>query len=325
MKHIKLISAIFLAIMLVACDGFSFVATTYNTDVKGSVLNAMSRGDTISYWLSGSDSLEGAEIKAYPVKSDGTYLTSSDGSAKVNRRGEFNFFQLKSGRYKLVGKKAGWVFVPAYVDINGNSITLPPISAFKEVSSDTLVILLEWENNRIDLDGILTYYDGWSRDYVGYITTNNSAAPELSTSGYKYKSKTGDITLVRDITKDTDEKLPRIETIVINWDSNANFVNKNGNSLGDVPNNVLSYYINAFEGSVTGVDEGYNSKSFSNAKVHIMYGNSHYGTFTAPINTDQKTIHVLDIEVNESNYTIPRSKSSIIRSLKLNNDFVKIH
>lgn len=271
------------------------------TNVKGNTLNAMAPSSKTDYWVSGDQSLEGATISFYPQNSDGTYSSIASNTTTVNYDGTYSIGSIGMRKYKVQGEKPGWVFVPKFVDIAGEDMDLGPLSAYLNQGSDTMVILLSWEDKSLDLDGVLTYYDSklGQRSHVGW---------KGNTQDYSIGAN-GAIERKRDVVASTERSIPRVETILVKLDTD-NLSTETGTdyiSGKNIPRNQLRYYVNnpIFNGSVTGVDDGYNSIAFSNAVVDIMYGTTHYGGWTMPWNTAEKTLHIANIDVSlDKGFTI---------------------
>lgn len=317
-----------LVILTFASCGFleEVLTEVFFTDVRGDVVNAMADASSTEYWKEDADTdLVGATISFYRRSSDGTYSTSAASTTTVSTTGSFGITDLLMGEYKISGEKTGWVFVPRYVNISGEDMDLPPVIAYPSQGNDTAVILLSWEDTGLDLDAILTYYDGSGRDYIGYLdsyteTTNNLTLQGITANNFQdgnAANTTCPITRPRDIQAGTSATIPRVETIIIPWSDSATYLGDiNGvdpavtdilPETNGVPGNQLKLYVNCYnssELSLTGIDEGLlTDEPFSNAQVDIMYtdidGNTaHYGGASVPWNTGSNILEMAEINVD---------------------------
>jgi len=319
-KSIVLLGLLSLMLVtLVSCGFMEEVLTeVFFTDVRGDVVNAMAPADETEYWKEdASTDLIGATISFYRQESDGTYPASATRTTTVSSTGSFGVTDLLMGEYKIDGSKTGWIFVPRYVSISGEDMDLPPVIAYPTQGNDTAVILLSWEDTNLDLDAILTYFDGSGRDYIGYLDSATVSNNNLSLDGFVTSNfNDGDasstscpITRPRDIQEGTDPNIPRVETIIIPWSDSASYLgDKSGtiNETNGVPNNQLRFYVNCYSSSLslTGLDEGTsNDVPFSGAQVDIMYTDrsgftSHYGGASVPWNTASKVLQMAEINVD---------------------------
>lgn len=313
------IITVLLLLTFASCDLVEEVLTeVFFTDVRGDVVNAMADADSTEYWKDdATNDLVGATISFYRRGADGTYSTTADSTTTVSSTGSFGLVNLLMGEYKITGSKTGWVFVPRYVNISGEDMDLPPVIAYPTQGDDTVVILLSWEDTDLDLDAIVTYYDGSGRDYIGYLDSATIAANNLDVGSITVSNfNDGDalnascpITRPRDIQSSTLATIPRVETIVIPWSDTASYlgdISGTVNSTNGVPNNQLKLYVNCYSSalSLTGLDEGTDADvPFSGAQVDIMYtdfngATAHYGGATVPWNTDSMILQMAEINVD---------------------------
>lgn len=279
------------------------------TDVSGKVVNSMTTGSTTEYWMDGTNSLSGATLSFYAQNADGTYSTTVTTTATVLSNGSYTRTGIAMGKYKIQGSKTGWVFVPRYIDITGKSMSLPPVIAYPDQGDDIIAIILSWEDSTLDLDAILTYYDDTTptkRKYVGhldtYLTNANITTPDIDKAGTVVTSGNANIPISkpRDIESTTSSSLPRIETILIKWSDTAPYKSNTGN-IGGVLNNQLRYYINGYDGSLTGGT----TVPFSDAQVDVMYTDwngihTHKGGWTTPWNSNEKVLNIVNISVDST-------------------------
>ncbi|MDA3850460.1 MAG: hypothetical protein PF447_04240, partial [Spirochaetaceae bacterium] len=186
-----------------------------------------------------------------------------------------------------MGEKDGWVFVPRYVNITGEAMEMPPVSAYEvptlvSGSLGELVIVLSWEDVTVDLDGIITYPESSNtRNYIGYIG-DSDITTSFTQAGTRALSSDVPITRPRDVTTPTSTPvstpadIPRVETIRIPWSDSAFYVK---DVIADtiteqdgVANNELRYYVNCWTPtrSLTGIDSDSTDKAFSNAQVDVV-------------------------------------------------------
>ena len=321
-KNLIIASTIAILITLLAgCDGVLVLTAdpeyVYYTNVSGSTVNAMSTGDTKEYWKDGTDSLTNSTLKFYKKNTNGTYSTVSSASATVDAYGSYTVRNIAMGEYKIQGEKTGWVFVPRKIDIAGENMTLPPISAYKSQGNNALVIVLSWEDKTLDLDGHLTFYDEnteTNRNRVFYgnkiyaVSGVNTIIQERDVLGYNINSPTVSVE-----NQYTSIDIPRVETIVVKHNADAPYYSATG-TTDSISNKDLIYYVHSFSkvGGLTGVDDfgGDGQIAFSDAQVDIMYTDStgttkHYGGFIAPWNTYETNIAFARITANtDGSFTV---------------------
>lgn len=287
------------------------------TNVKGNTVNVMASADSSDYWKgSGTETLEGAVLKFYPINTNGTYSSIPSNTVTVRSDGSYNEGAIGMRKYKIQGEKAGWVFVPSFVNISGEDMTLPPISAYQDTEKDRIVILLSWEDTDLDLDAITTYYDGYSRDYVGYLDSSADVVTPFAKQGMRNQSVTNNVPISRprDIKSDTKTTVPRVETMVIKWNDDAPYLGNTGLTEG-VRNNQLRYYVHCYSGnrSLTGSS----NEAFSEAQIDIMFtdweGNHIYkGGYKVPWHTSEDTLNMINISVDpEDGFVIYTGNGSV--------------
>ena len=299
----KIITFLILGILVLGFTGcewlFEAAIEGLYTTVDGEVVNAKLQSTSdLDYWKSDSDTLVGATISLYKYDEDtGLFEATAKYEDEVDNSGEVHFSEVYVGKYKVDGEKTGWTFVPRVVDIAGDDVNLPNIMAYPDAPDNSFTILLSWQNDDIDLDSYLTFYDGTStRNKVYY-------------SNPTYNS--GLITLDRDITESTSAGIPRIETttlMVPATSTSEGFFTSSGTTEG-IPDYQLRFYVDAYSAasdpsvSLTGMD---GTKSSAFAQVDVMYVNTdisfgplgplHYGSWEIPWNTAENVLHVLNFE-----------------------------
>ena len=309
----KLTLKAFLTVLLVFIAVFSFTGCDFLletiieglfTTVDGTVVNAKATGDTTEYWKAGDNTLEGASIKLYSYnKTSGSFSATADYSTTVSSTGSYSIAEVLVGKYKVVGEAAGWTFVPRVVDIAGEDVNLPTIMAYPEADEYTATILVSWEDEDLDLDSYLTYYNGTSRDYIGY------TGPGYN---YSYISDSSETILNydRDVSLSTDASIPRVETItVVEPLNSAPFFGDDTLDSDGIPYNELRFYVklyNTDDGSLTGLDADSGSKKSAFAQVDVMYQGAsgtdaeHFGSRELPWNTDENLLHVVTFKGQDS-------------------------
>ena len=164
MKKITLIAAISLLILFIAACTLSVddgTITLTLSNYTGKAVNVKAAGTTTSYWKvsnTSTETIEGATVNIYGYdKTTGTYSTTVTKTTTVGSDGTFTFASLEPNKYKLVGTKTDWTFVPRYVEITGSSATFPDLMAYQTAAAGQITIITSWKNTTIDVDSILTY------------------------------------------------------------------------------------------------------------------------------------------------------------------------
>ena len=283
-KIFKSGSVIVTALLVLSSCEFSYSGGNYkpqpeSNDVQGRTVNAMASSGASNFWEDGPYTLAGAQIRAmnldYPSYTETAYVDNS---------GYFFFNSLPSGRYLITGNHSGWIFVPREISIIGASGPLPDILAYHQsrVDSETIVILTQWENTDIDIDSHLVIDNDQNEDngYWGLVNYNNTSEPGVS--------------LDRDITtSDMDFGYPAVETMRI-------YSNPVPDGTGQ-----LRFYLQSYtDDGLTGMEFDPSDPLYqrrANAVVHVMQGQTHFGTWYMPIETLETTLGILKIDVTDGN------------------------
>jgi hypothetical protein len=274
---------------LTGCDWFVEALLS----VEGDVVNAKQSGDKSDYWKSSSGTLEGATVKLYKV--DASYNVSGDvyKSAEVDSTGGYSIPNVEDGRYKLTGSKSGWTFVPQIVDVTGFVSLMPTLIAYPEESTNTLTIIVSWENINYDVDL--------------HAMVGDPSPGEVNYSNDQYET----VTLDRDVTTPynngtdgdpTDKEIPRVETITVS--SEPSKISPNEDPINSA---TIRFYVNSFgrfdsDGtSLTSALTGYEPDNIPSAyvTVYAMKGNEHYGTWELPYNTYENTLKVITMHFDD--------------------------
>lgn len=291
-----LIVAVILSFSLIGCE--STLGGGYRTyNVNGDVVNAKLDGNETNYWtIDGStsgDTLTNAAVRLFKVDGDYTVSSSASYTSSVNSSGEFYFSEIQTGKYKLTGSKFDWTFVPLYVDVSGDNVTLPTLIAYpKEADSTTVTILVAWENINYDVD-----LHAAIGDPVEEVYYNN---PSSSFNGH--------VNLDRDVTSpyndaQTSAAIPRVETITVSGKPDNIYTED------DTPDDAdtVRFFVNSYgrfypNGSLPSALTGYEDNDIPSAwaTVYAMVGNTHYGTWTLPYNTAEDTLKVITMHFYDS-------------------------
>ena len=320
MKALTLLFAVLFSLSLTGCENsFLFpAAEDTRSDISGIVVNAQSEGETETWWLSGTDSLEGASIKVYAKSSTvGFSSIPEEHTGTVDDSGTYCIHDLDPGRYKICGELEGWTFIPRYLVIEGDDITASDLIAFRSVEN-AVIILLSWVDESFDVDGLLSYDDTDDGD--------NSNRNIISIDNPSYSPY---LSLDRSVASDSE--MPLIESISIssfphkglNWKDTAI-------DADDIPVNQLRYYVTATgtDGSLTGVDDGENSENAAYAQIDVMYNDSHCGVWEVAYNTGETTLHVLTIDaLTDDTFSIYSAGNADygIKSIITGNSFVPVN
>ncbi len=292
MKHVSVKLAFILlgAVMLLATACEVIVNGSFY-DISGSVVNI--KGSGTSY-KSGDLTLEDASITFTNVENGDKYSTD------VSSSGSYSFLDLPDGRYRVTGSKTGWTFIPQLYNATGStSGSAPDIFAYPAEASTTITVAMAWDNINYDIDLVATYgpnnegeipYDdpSSSREIVDFANRNSTS------QGYQ-------LTLDRDVQESDSSNVPRVETMTIISTSSA-YPNGNTTSFRADGNEELRFYANSFipTGGLTGATTEDVAPAY--VTLYVMLGSEHYGTWYAPIETLEQTIHFINIALwNDAN------------------------
>jgi len=218
--------------------------------------------------------------KTAAIASDGTYTVSG----------------IASGSYFVTFKDsattATWTGIPVSVEIAGGNITNLGALVYQGVtSSSSILLVLTWTNTAYDVD---------SHAMVGAI----GSAVEVSYATPTLNSGSNVVTLERDITasKITNGAYPA-ETMLVT-------------SLA--ASTELRFYAYGYTAgsSISGLDSGASSVKPAGVKLYAMCGGEHFGTWTAPLNSDERTVGIVQITGNGTTMTIGTLGGNIIKSLQ---------
>ncbi|HPB66667.1 MAG TPA: carboxypeptidase-like regulatory domain-containing protein, partial [Spirochaetales bacterium] len=267
--------------------------------VNGKAVNVLAEvtSTTDEYWKGESSSgaavtLQGATITFTSLKEGDstTYSTSVDSS------GNWYLSGVSAGKYRITGSQTGWTFIPMDIEISGfMSEVTTDVLAYPTPTGNPLMIIVRWNNELIDIDAHtiidldtdLTNYTGG--DYVYHAKKTNT--------------------------------LPAAGTVVL--DRDVKFVTSTSSTLNGYPVETVRVISNPFGSGFTGQLRYYlQSYSYYNglsqvtsnttltgdptatytgradATVYVMLGTEHYGTWTMPIDTAEKTLGILKIDVS---------------------------
>ena len=284
--------------VVIAFSGCDLVAYL-TTDIDGRVVNAKADGTEDEWWKypSGSDTLEGATVQLFRENSSGTgFESTAYTTGTVGSSGTYSMLNVPTGRYKLSGTKSGWIFVPRVITISGADAVLPDLIAYPNpggVANNSIIILLSWENLDHDLDAHLSYStvsDGSTRDVLNVVTP----------SAYD-----GGLVFERDVTDETNSSFPRVETILVSDHDYPGSKNDTDiNALSAPPANQLRYYAYCFNTADSGIsltgEDGVSASAWG--QVDVMYGSTHYGSWTLPYNTSEDQLWVLNIDAIDDGF-----------------------
>lgn len=279
-----------LTIAMLGCE-VTIVETVTTYDLSGSLVNIKDEGS--SYKGGGDATLAGAQITFESVFSDTTYTTT------VDSRGQYSIENILPGRYRITGTQSGWTFVPMTYDVTSSSQSVAPdILAYPEEDPSNITIVMSWDNMNYDIDLVATY--GPANDINTRGTVNFEDISHTGSDGYN-------ITLDRDVRLSDSLSVPRVETITVT------------STADDYPNHTrddeeveqLRFYAHAYaygepatgtdgdteaaDGGLTGATDLDTEPAF--VTMHAMLGNDHFGTWYAPIETLERTIHFINVDL----------------------------
>lgn len=249
------------------------VETEYS--ISGSVVNVRSVAQTVKP-ASGSVEVRvfgsATAVATAPVAADGTYTVEG----------------LKSGSYLVTYKDAAadpvWFGVPVSVTVGEGNVQNVGALAFKDIPVGSILLITTWTKTEYDVDSI------------------SMVGPESSATKvfWDYPEITGAnaVTLERDIKAAaiTPSSYPAETTLVESLAAGTE----------------LRFYVQlqsltgstGSTGSITGLDAGTTSKMPAGVTVYAMYMETltkaeHYGTWFAPLNTDEGLVAMVSMVGND--------------------------
>lgn len=300
MKHTK--PMILAALAVITLLSFAACDAVLGSLVSGRVVNVLSSGSEESYFKTGDGaaSLVGASITLTNIDNPNEFV-----SVSVDDDGSYAVGGLTAGMYRISGSKNGWTFIPQEVYIGGSILNLPDTLAYPTNEAGALTVVMAWEETDYDIDLKATYGQIINNGANPAIVQsdliddpNYTDAQEGSTTNSTLTAGYS-MTLERDVTLDTPTDLPRVETIAIDAANGA---------IGDADftgGHEIRFYADLFskddgskygepeEGSLTGDD----NEVPAYATMYVMYGAKHYGTWTLPLNSAEKTINMINVYV----------------------------
>ncbi len=180
--------------------------------------------------------------------------------------------------YKDAAADPVWFGVPVSVTVGEGNVPNVGALAFKDIPVGSILLITTWTNTKYDVDSISMVDSGSSVTQVYWdnpkITGANAVALErdikaAATTPGSYPAET---TLVESLAAGTE----------------------------------LRFYVQLqnLTGSITGLDTGINSKMPAGVTVYAMYmdpdtGAEHYGTWFAPLNTDEGQVAMVSMVGND--------------------------
>ncbi|MBI9104636.1 MAG: DUF5011 domain-containing protein [Spirochaetales bacterium] len=267
------------------------IVTVYETNPTTTISGVVFDAKAITSSFSG---LEGATISIYAFdETTDNFSTTVYDTTTVETDGTYEIDYVAMGKYKIVGEKTGYTFVPRIVDVAGNDFTLPKLMGYINSDDYAVTLLVSWEDDDMDIDSYLSYYDGSVRESVSYMATGDADNFGGTT-----------IILNRDATSSSTNKVETMTIIEPASASDAPYFDATG-TTDSIANNQLRYYVklyNTSAGSLTGLDDGANSENSAFAQVDAMYqGESgtdavHMGSWELPWNTDETLLNVVNLD-----------------------------
>lgn len=206
--------------------------------------------------------------------------TTVTATAAIGADGTYSVPGIGSGSYLVTFKDtattATWVGIPISVEIAGGDVTGVGALVYTGVPATAMLLVLTWDNKNYDID---------SFSYVGVM----GSAVVVKFGALTLNDVNGNkVTLERDvqlsdINSTTSPAYPAETTLV--------------ESLA--LNTELRFYAKAYttvnlNASVSGV-EGTTVKMPAGVKLYAMFNKQHYGTWTAPQNTDESAVGLVQI------------------------------
>ncbi len=307
MKKIVRIGAIaliaFAAIGVMSCD---WLISAVVMGVNGKAVNVLAEVTTTDeYWKGESSSgtavtLQGATITFTSLKEgDSTTYSTSVGSD-----GTWYLSGVNAGKYRITGSATGWTFIPMDIEISGfMSEVTTDVLAYPTPSGDPLMVIVRWTNELVDIDSHMII--DTDTDLTAY-------------ADHVYFNKTSNTLPAADtVMLDRDVKYPLSTSTSLNGYP-VETIRVTQNPFGSGSTGQLRYYLQSYSyyngtsqvttnTTLTG-DPTATYTGDADATVYVMLGTEHYGTWTMPIDTAEKTLGILKIDVSgtstATNYVI---------------------
>lgn len=271
------------------------VETEYS--ISGSVVNVRSVEQTVKP-APGSVEVRvfgsATAVATAPVAADGTYTVEG----------------LKSGSYLVTYKDAaanpGWFGVPVLVTVGEGNVPNVGALAFKDIPVGSILLITTWTNTEYDVDSI---------SKVGPVSSATKVYWDEKTLSVSDGSGVTTVALERDIDDDaiTAGSYPAETMLVTSLSAGTE----------------LRFYVQlqSLTGSITGLDAGTTSKMPAGVTVYAMYmdpetGAEHYGTWFAPLNTDEGLVAMVSMVGNDdgslsigsfgANFAAPNTPRSLL-------------
>lgn len=297
MKRIATIALV----ALIAVIGFAscdfLVAVTMS--VTGKAVNVLAEVSTTDeYWKGQSATgtavtLEGARITLTSLKEN----DSTSYTATVNSSGEWVVTGISSGKYRITGLQDGWTIIPMDVEISGFlSEVSADVLAYPTPSGDPIMLIVRWDNELIDVDSYLVI------DSDSDLSTSNSE------DTVSFSDTESDFPVAGAVTLDRDVKFETATSTSLNgYPVETIRITANPFDSGDLYDGQLRYYLQSYS-YLSGTSQQTTNTTLTGdptatytgraeATVYVMQGTDNYGTWAMPIDTAEKTLGVIKIDV----------------------------
>ncbi len=295
-KIVRLSAIVAIALAVLSMASCDFL-TAITMSVSGKAVNVMAEITTASdeYWKGQSSagaavSLEGATITLTSLKTgDSTSFT-----ATVSSTGLWVITGIEGGKYRIEGEQDGWTFIPMDVEVSGFlSEVTADVLAYPTPSGSPIMLIVRWMNPLIDIDSHL-------------VIDSDSVLPSSNVVYWNNPSNLtpnpGTVTLDRDV------KFPTTTSTTLNgYPVETIRINANPFDVNSAYDGQLRYYLESFSylsgttqqttnTTLTG-DPTASYTDRAEATVYVMQGTDHFGTWNMPIDTAEKTLGVIKIDV----------------------------
>lgn len=308
MKKIVRLSAVaIIALATIAVVGCDFLLAV-TMSVSGKAVNVLADVTTTDeYWKGESSSgtavsLVGASITLTSLKTGDstTYSTTVDGA------GEWLITGIGSGKYRITGSQSGWTFIPMDVEVSGFlSEVTADLLAYPTPDGSPIMLIVRWSNELIDIDSHLV------------IDTNDDTA--TNSDVVYYGDTTNDFYVPGAISLDRDVKFPTVSSTTLNgYPVETIRITANPFGFAEGYSGFLRYYLESYS-YLSGTTQQTTNNTLTGdptaaytgraeATVYVMQGTEHFGTWIMPIDTAEKTLGVIKIDVlgdgSTTSYTI---------------------
>ncbi len=258
-------------------------------NVSGKVINVRAFESKVGYAIPSTGTVELRKFGA----------TTAAKTATLAADGTYTIYNAEPGSYFVTFVKAtadttAWIGIPVTVEVTGGNVTNVGSFVYTGVPAGSILLVLTWENKAYDIDSHI-YVD---TDAAG--TSATRVNPTLDTVGRGTVTWERDVVATKYVAGSTTTTSPGYDLLSNNAiDQGAYPVETT--LVSSLAQDVdLRFYAKAFltNTSISGLDDKANSIQPAGVKLYAMSDGVHYGTWTAPLNTSETAVGMVQIVGN---------------------------